>query len=363
MESALQTNPDVESRAKAWLVESTDDQTKAEVRRLLEGNPNELAEAFQYDLEFGTGGLRGVMGVGTSRMNRYTVGKATQGLANYINTERSDAENRAVAIAFDSRNNSLFFARTAADVLTANGIRVFLFPELRPTPFLSFAVRQLNCTAGIVITASHNPPEYNGYKVYWEDGAQVLPPHDKGIMKAVRSIGGMDEIRFTGNPELLITPPPALEEDYYGRLTNMVFARTEIAAEADLSIVYTSLHGAGITMVPEVLRRVGFRQIHIVAEQAAPDGNFPTVESPNPEERAALDLALQLATRERAELVMGTDPDTDRVGIAIRNEKGELELLNGNQAGALLVWYELTQWKNHGMLKGNQYIASTIVTS
>ncbi|MFM9986750.1 MAG: phospho-sugar mutase [Flavobacteriales bacterium] len=353
---------EISEKAKSWLSSEVDETTRTEVLRLLDGSPNDLLEAFYGDLEFGTGGLRGIMGVGTMRMNRYTVGMATQGLANYIHQQFPNKSN-AVAIAFDSRNNSPFFAKTAADVLSANGIRVFLFDELRPTPLLSFAVRYLECQAGIVVTASHNPPEYNGYKVYWDDGAQVLPPHDKGIIQEVRKVSSLADVNYESNSELIQSIGNEVEEAYYSELQKIIHAKEEVKSASDLRVVYTSIHGAGITMIPEALKRLGLQHLFIVKEQAIPDGNFPTVKSPNPEEKEALDLALKLAVKENADLVLGTDPDTDRVGLAVRNDQHELVLLNGNQAACLLVYYELMQHKRMNTLTGKQYVAKTIVTT
>lgn len=349
-------------RAQSWLCPELDPESRREIERMLEQDHQELTEAFHSELEFGTGGLRGVMGVGSMRMNRYTIGMATQGLANYIRRQKPDGLG-SVAIAFDCRNRSSEFAQTAADVLSANGIRVYLYPELRPTPLLSFTVRELGCTAGIVITASHNPKEYNGFKVYWEDGAQVLPPHDKGIINEVRAIKGISDVRFNPNPSLITAPGEQIEQGYLDRVDGLIHAHDAIRKASNLRIVYTAIHGTGQTMVPRALRKAGFAHVFEVESQSTFDGNFPTVISPNPEEREALSLALKLAEEVKADLLMGNDPDADRVGIAIRNPKGEMVLLNGNQAGSLLVWYELSQWKSQGKLNGHQYIASTIVTS
>lgn len=349
-------------KAKSWLIPAVDEETRTAVKALLEGDPKELLEAFYSDLEFGTGGLRGIMGVGSMRMNKYTVGIATQGLANYIR-KQSTGKSMSVAIAYDSRNNSGYFAETAAAVLSANGITVHLFSELRPTPLLSFAVRELNCTAGIVITASHNPKEYNGYKVYWSDGAQVLPPHDKGIIKEVRSIQSIDAINFNGDSSLIYTISKSVEEKYLAKLSSIIHAGDAIKKSHDLKIVYTSLHGTGITMVPQALKNIGFTNIIPVAEQSIPDGNFSTVISPNPEEKEALDKGLQLAEKESAALLIGTDPDADRVGLAVRDNNGKMVLLNGNQTGSLLVYYQLIQWKSKELLDGKQYVAKTIVTT
>ncbi len=359
MESALFS--EALSKANKWLTSTAvDDDTKAEIEHLIDNDTKAFEEAFYSDLEFGTGGLRGVMGVGTMRMNEYTVGMATQGLANYILSQFPDKQT-AVAIAHDSRNNSPFFAETAAAVLSANGINVHLFSELRPTPLLSFAVRELKCQAGIVITASHNPKEYNGYKVYWEDGAQVLPPHDKGIISKVRKVQRIDDVKFESDEKRIFTIDKKVEEAYFKNLLSIIHHKP--TKESDIKIVYTALHGTGITMVPKALHEIGFADTHIVEAQAISDGDFPTVQSPNPEEREALNMALELAEKLNADLVLGTDPDADRVGIAVRNNEGKLVLLNGNQAACLIVYYELLQAKNKGLLDGKKYIAKTIVTT
>ena len=351
------------ARAEKWLESSkVNAETKSTIQSWMKEESNEFVESFYDDLEFGTGGLRGIMGIGSMRMNTYTVGAATQGLANYI--RKTCGEKAAsVAIAFDSRNNSPEFAQTAADVLSANGIQVYLYDELRPTPLLSFTVRELNCQAGIVITASHNPKEYNGYKVYWEDGAQVLPPHDKGIIQEVRAITSMDDVLFDRNPSLIHSVPASVEEQYLQHLKQVIREPQAILAAAETAIVYTSIHGAGITMIPKALQSLGFTNVHIVEKQASPDGNFSTVQSPNPEEREALALALELGESTHAELVLGTDPDTDRVGLAIRNPEGKLVLLNGNQAASILVHYQLERLQSQGKLMPKHYIAKTIVTT
>ncbi len=350
------------AKAKSWLTPSVDEETQKAVQALLVGDSKALLEAFYSDLEFGTGGLRGIMGVGTMRMNKYTVGMTTQGLANYI-LKQFEAQISSVAIAYDSRNNSKFFADTAAAVLGANGIHVHLFEQLRPTPLLSFAVRELQCQAGIVITASHNPKEYNGYKVYWDDGAQVLPPHDNGIIAEVRNVKGISDVNFNGNPSLITFIDEKIEPAYFNHLNAIIHSKEEIKNAGDLKIVYTSIHGAGITMVPKALELLGFKNVLVVEEQAIPDGNFSTVVSPNPEEKEALKMALDLAEKENADLVLGTDPDTDRVGIAVRNNEDQLVLLNGNQAACLLVYYQLQRWSEKNWLDGKQYIAKTIVTT
>lgn len=353
----------IEQKADSWLASAViDEATKTEIKRMIASDEKELIESFYSDLEFGTGGLRGIMGVGTMRMNVYTIGMATQGLANYILAQFPGATSR-VAIAYDSRNNSPLFAQTAANVLSANGIDVHLFSELRPTPLLSYAVRKLHCQAGIVITASHNPKEYNGYKVYWEDGAQVLPPHDKGIIGEVRKIMRPDDVKFTGDASRIHSIGPEVEEAYFSELQSIIHAPDAIKQARDLKIVYTSIHGAGITMVPRALEALGFTNVFTVEQQATPDGNFSTVQSPNPEEREALNMALQLAEEKNAALVIGTDPDTDRVGMAIRDNSGKMVLLNGNQAACLLVYYQLERMHEKNAIQSNHYIAKTIVTT
>jgi phosphoglucomutase len=354
---------EVMDKASAWLNSAViDAHSKDAIRQMMANDEKQLTESFYSDLEFGTGGLRGIMGVGTMRMNIYTVGMATQGLANYI-LQQFPGRICKVAIAFDSRNNSPLFAQTAANVLSANGIEVYMFSELRPTPLLSFAVRELGAVAGIVVTASHNPKEYNGYKVYWEDGAQVLPPHDNGIITEVRKVTGPDSVKFQGDASRIHTINEQVELNYIAKVKQLIHAPDSIAQAQGLKIVYTSIHGAGITMVPKTLEAVGFSKIRIVESQATPDGNFSTVQSPNPEEKEALSHALQLAEEINADLIIGTDPDTDRVGMAIRNDEGKMVLLNGNQAACLLVYYQLERMKEKGQFNGKQYIAKTIVTT
>lgn len=355
--------PEILAKANAWLNSSViDTSSKDAIRGMIANDEQQLTECFYSDLEFGTGGLRGIMGVGTMRMNTYTVGMATQGLANYILKQFPQGGSK-VAIAYDSRNNSPLFAQTAADVLSANGIDVYMFDELRPTPLLSYAVRHLQCVAGIVVTASHNPKEYNGYKVFWEDGAQVLPPHDKGIISEVRNVTGPDAVNFDGNASRIHVINDDVEKAYMDAVAKLIHSPEAIRNAQSLKIVYTSIHGAGITMVPKTLEAVGFRNIHIVESQATPDGNFSTVQSPNPEEKEALTHALQLAEKVHADLIIGTDPDTDRVGMAIRNDEGTMVLLNGNQAACLLVYYQLERMKEKQLFNGKQYIAKTIVTT
>ena len=348
-------------RAATWLVDAVDESTQNEVKALMAENGPALQEAFYQDLEFGTGGLRGVMGIGAMRINRYTIGAATQGLANYIRQQVNGPAK--VAIAYDSRNQSDTLAKTAGDVLTGNGLEVYLFESLRPTPVLSFAVRQLKCQAGIVITASHNPPEYNGYKVYWQDGAQVVPPHDKGIIQCVRGVSSFNDVVFKGNDDLLHILDATWDENYLNTVLPLVENSESIGKVSDTPIVFTSIHGTGITMVPPLLKRMGFINVQVVEEQAKPDGNFPTVKSPNPEEREALAMAIELAEKTNAAWVLGTDPDADRVGLCVRDHQGKMALLNGNQTGALLAYHQLKQ-KGKMHPSGLPYFtARTIVTS
>lgn len=349
-------------RALAWLKSPVlDPQSRSEIETLLAStNGQTLVDRFYKNLEFGTGGLRGIMGVGSNCMNRYTVGMATQGLCNYLKKVFGDNK-ISVAIAHDSRNNSRYFAEVTAGVFAANGIKVWLFPELRPTPLLSFAVRYLKCRAGVVITASHNPPEYNGYKVYWDDGAQIVAPHDKNIVDEVNAINDFTQVKFDGNHSLIHTIGPELDEAYFTEVLKRIPRPDIIRRHSNLPMVYTSLHGAGITMVPECLKRLGFTALHLVEEQNTPDGNFPTVKSPNPEEASAMEMALRKAKSVNASLVMATDPDTDRVGIGLRKPDGEYVLLNGNQALSLLIWFILHNLPENERRQG--FIAKTIVTS
>ena len=352
-----------QQRVDQWLNGPYDADTKADIQHLVDsGNTAELNDAFYRDLEFGTGGLRGVLGVGSNRMNRYTVGAATQGLSNYIN-QAFPNQDISVAIAHDSRRMSPEFAQLVADIFSANGIKVYLFSDLRPTPELSFAIRQLGCQSGIVVTASHNPPEYNGYKVYWDDGAQVVNPHDKAIIAEVNKITSVDQIRFEGVPERIQLIDEEIDAPYIERIKANAVNPDVIAQQADLNIVFTPIHGTGITLVPRALEALGFTNVHIVDEQAKPDGNFPTVKSPNPEERAAMQLALNLAQNIDADLIIATDPDADRVGAGARNHHGEFELLNGNQMASLIIYYLLNAWKDAGKLTGKEFVAKTIVTT
>ncbi len=356
--SELLTNAKV--KANSWLASSTvDAPTKQEITRMINQlDPKELIDSFYKDLEFGTGGLRGIMGAGSNCINKYTIGTATQGLANYLKKVLPTREIK-VAIAYDCRNNSHYFAQITADVFSANGITVYLFPELRPTPLLSFAIRYLKCDSGVVVTASHNPKEYNGYKAYWSDGAQIVPPHDKNVITEVSAITGFDQIKFTPNKALIHSIGQEVEDAYYREVNQVIPRQDSIARQHDITLVYSSLHGAGITMVPECLKRLGFTNLQVVEEQREPDGNFPTIQSPNPEEQSAMKLALQKAKETHAELVMATDPDTDRVGIGIKDSAGEFFLLNGNQAFSLMMWFIMKNLNE----KKNSYIAKTIVTS
>lgn len=342
-----------------WLNSAIDEDSKAQIRAMSE---NDLVDSFYKDLEFGTGGLRGIMGPGSNRINKYTIGMATQGLANYL-LKSFPNEDIKVAIAHDSRNNSRFFAETTAAVFSANGIYVYLFDALRPTPELSYAIRQLGCKSGVVLTASHNPKEYNGYKAYWDDGAQVIAPHDKNIIKEVQAISGVEAVKFDQVASKIEPIGRALDEKYINAILDLTLAQDAVDRQSDLKIVFSPIHGTSITLVPEVLERKGFKNLTIVEEQAEPNGDFPTVVYPNPEEKEAMTMALNKAKEVNADLVMATDPDADRVGIAAKNNKGEFELLNGNQAAALLIYFLLSKWKENGKLDGNQMIIKTIVTS
>lgn len=350
-------------RAQSWLDGAFDEETKARVRDLMVNNPTELADAFYRDLEFGTGGLRGIMGAGTNRMNKYTVGMATQGLVNYLKQIFYDIDPVKVAISYDSRNNSKYFAEVCSEVLSANGFQVYLFDDIRPTPVLSFAVRQLKCQGGIMITASHNPKEYNGYKAYWNDGAQMIAPHDAGVIDEVKKIGDIENVKWSGTKNNIHLIGDEIDRLYIDRIAGLSLNPDIIRRQKNLKIVYTPLHGTGRKLVPAVLKKFGFENVTIVKEQDVADGNFPTLRSPNPEEHDAMDLALKKAIEIDADLVMATDPDADRIGIAVRDQKGEFILLNGNQTAALLIYYILNQWKEKNMLTGNEFIVTTIVTT
>lgn len=352
-----------EEKARHWLNSNIDQEAKDEIRRMLDTPDNpELEESFYKDLEFGTGGLRGIMGIGSNRMNKFTVGMATQGLANYLHAV-FPGQDISVAIAYDSRNNSPYFADITASVFSANDIRVYFFTELRPTPELSFALRHFNCQSGVVITASHNPKEYNGYKAYWDDGAQVTPPHDVNIIDEVRKISGIDEINFKKNKTYIQRIGVEIDDLYLTEVKKLSLNPDVIARQKNLKIIFSPLHGTGITLVPRILKELGFNNVHVIKEQAEPDGNFPTVIYPNPEEAEALSLALTKAQELDADLIMATDPDADRVGIAVKNNHGDFQLLNGNQTASLLIHYLISQWKAHGKIDGRQYIVKTIVTS
>ena len=352
----------VMAKAQKWLEGNYDEATKKQVKYLIDNDKKELTESFYKDLEFGTGGLRGIMGVGTNRMNEYTVGMATQGLANYLK-KCFAGEEISVAVAHDSRNNSRFFAERTADIFASNGFRVYLFDALRPTPELSFAIRQLKCKSGVVITASHNPKEYNGYKAYWSDGAQVTPPHDKNIIDEVAKITSVDQIVKGLNKENIVTLGEDFDKIYLERIKQLSLSPEAVAKYHDMKIVYSPMHGAGVRLVPASLHNFGFTNIVMVKEQCVIDGNFPTVASPNPEERATMSMAIELARKEGAELVLATDPDSDRIGIAVLDDRGEYVLLNGNQTLVLILSYMLTRWSELGKLDGKQFVVKTIVTS
>lgn len=347
-------------KANRWLeAKNMDQKSRDEINHLL-ANPEDLEEAFLNDLEFGTGGLRGIMGIGTSLINKYTVGMATQGFANYLKQENSGAI--SVAIAYDSRNNSQFFAETTANVFSANGIKVYLFEALRPTPQLSFAIRHLGCNGGVVLTASHNPKEYNGYKAYWKDGGQLISPHDKNVVAEVAKIESIDEVNFKAKQDLIALVGEEIDQAYLAKVKVLSMLEKETIAEADLNIVFSSIHGTGITLIPRALKELGYQNVSVVEEQATADGNFPTVVYPNPEEKEAMSMALKQGEEKGADLILATDPDADRVGIAVKNTKGAYQLLNGNQTGVLLIHYLVTKWKEKG-LDGNEFIAKTIVTT
>jgi phosphoglucomutase len=354
---------EVRNRAQKWLSNEYDPETRKKVREMLEGNENELIESFYRDLEFGTGGLRGIMGVGTNRMNIYTVAMATQGLSNYLKKEFSKVPVIKVAIAHDSRNNSRLFAETTANIFSANGFKVYLFESLRPTPELSFAIRHLKCQSGVVITASHNPKEYNGYKAYWDDGGQIISPHDKRIIQEVQSIQSIEKVNFKSKPENIETLGHEIDEIYTNKILGLSLSPEVIQRQHQMKIVYTPLHGAGVNLVPLILKKYGFTNVIHVAEQDISDGNFPTVKSPNPEESSTLELAIKKAEETDADIVLATDPDADRVGVVVKNSKGKFIVLNGNQSASLLINYLLSRWSANGKLKGREYIVKTIVTT
>ena len=359
---ANELDPQILAKAQQWLDGNYDAETKAQVKHLIENDPKELVESFYKDLEFGTGGLRGIMGVGSNRMNVYTVGMATQGLANYLKKNFAGEQIR-VAIGHDSRNNSRKFSEHVADIFASNGFTVFLFDALRPTPELSFAIRELQCHSGVVVTASHNPKEYNGYKAYWTDGSQVTAPHDKNIIEEVAKITDVDQILTGKNPENITILGDEFDQIYLNKILTLQLSRECVLAHKDMKIVYTPIHGSGVKLVPASLKNFGFENVSVVAEQAVVDGNFPTVDSPNPEERKTMMKAIELAAKEGADLVLATDPDSDRLGVALRNKQGEYVLLNGNQTLALILSYQLTRWAELGKLDGKQFVVKTIVTS
>lgn len=357
-------NEIVKNKAKIWLQENIDPEIKEEVKELLKPeNEKELIEAFYKDLEFGTGGLRGIMGAGTNRMNKYTVGTAAQGFANYLKKNFSEKNQIKVAIAHDCRNNSRFFAETCANIFSANGFYVYLFDDLRPTPELSFAIRHFKCQGGVVITASHNPKEYNGFKAYWEDGGQLISPHDKNVIDEVRKITDFTKINFKGKKDNIEIIGEEFDNIYINKIAALSLSPEAIERNSDLKIVYTPIHGTGVKLVPTALKKIGFKNIYHIDAQDKTDGNFPTVISPNPENAEALQMALDKAKEVDADIVMATDPDADRVGIAVKNNKNEFVLLNGNQTGAVLIYYLIKKWKENNKLTGKEYIVKTIVTT
>jgi phosphoglucomutase len=352
----------IQEKVNGWLNGGFDSETTNELLRLQKESPDELADSFYRNLEFGTGGLRGIMGVGTNRMNKYTVGMATQGYANYLKQSFPNQEIR-VAIAHDSRNNSRFFAETTANVFAANEIKVFLFEDLRPTPELSFAIRHLKCQGGVVCTASHNPKEYNGYKAYWDDGAQMVPPHDKNVITEVEKIASIEDVKWTGGEKNISIIGKEIDEAYIEMVKGLSVYPEVIARQKDLSIVYTPIHGTGIKLVPQVLKRFGFENVQIVEEQSTPDGNFPTVVYPNPEERETMRIGLEKAKQLDADILLGTDPDADRVGIGVKDNHGEWVLMNGNQTAVLAFNYLIEARKTKGVAQPNDMVISTIVTT
>ena len=353
--------PQLLERVNTWLTPTFDNETKTYIKHLIANDTKELQESFYKDLEFGTGGMRGVMGIGTNRINKFTLGKNTQGLSNYLH-QQFPSEDIKVAIAFDCRHNSKTLAKVVADVFSANGIKVFLFEDLRPTPELSFALKHLNCHCGIVLTASHNPPEYNGYKVYWQDGGQLVPPQDAEIITEINHVK-YSEIKFEANQDLIQYIGSDVDDVFITQSIKNGSFNTSSEAKENLNIVFTSLHGTSITAIPETLKRAGYTNVHIVEEQREPNGDFPTVKSPNPEEPEALKMAIELAEKVDGDIVIGTDPDCDRLGVVVRNLEGELVILNGNQTMILMTNFLLKQWKNSNKINGNQFVGSTIVST
>ncbi|MDE5970048.1 MAG: phospho-sugar mutase [Muribaculaceae bacterium] len=355
---------DVTVKANVWLGDGYDEATRLQVKKLLDADDKtELIESFYRDLEFGTGGLRGIMGVGSNRMNRYTVGAATQGFANYLKEAFADLPQISVAVGHDVRNNSREFAEIVANVFSANGIKVYLFDSFRPTPELSYAIRYFGCQSGVNITASHNPKEYNGYKAYWSDGAQIVAPHDTNIINHVNAIKSVKDVKFNGNPDLIEIVGPQVDADYLADIKGLSLSPEAIKRHADLKIVYTPIHGTGVKLIPQSLRNYGFTNIISVPEQDITDGNFPTVDSPNPENASAMAMAIAKAKEVQADLVMASDPDADRIGVVLRDSKGEYVLINGNQIVMILLYYMMTRNAELGRIKGNEYIVKTIVTT
>jgi phosphoglucomutase len=355
---------EVIAKAQSWLDGNYNEETKNEVRRLINANDkSELIESFYRDLEFGTGGLRGIMGAGTNRMNIYTVGAATQGLSNYLKAQFTHIKQISVVIGHDCRNNSRLFAEISANIFSANGIKVYLFEDLRPTPEASFAIRHLGCQSGIILTASHNPKEYNGYKAYWDDGAQMIAPHDENVITEVLKITNVDDIKFNGNPALIEIIGEEIDKAFIDNIKKLSLSPDSIKRNSDLKIVYTPIHGTGVKLIPRALKEYGFTNIIAVPEQNVVSGDFPTVVSPNPEEPAALDMAVKKAIETDADIVMASDPDADRLGIAVKNDKGEWILVNGNQTALLFIYYLIRRWNELGKVTGNEYIVKTIVTT
>jgi len=355
---------EVIAKAQTWLEDNYNEETKNDIRRMLNADDKtELIESFYRDLEFGTGGLRGIMGAGTNRMNIYTVGAATQGLSNYLIAQFPNVPQISVVIGHDCRNNSRLFAEISANIFSSNGIKVYLFEDLRPTPEASFAIRKLGCQSGIILTASHNPKEYNGYKAYWDDGAQMIAPHDENVITEVTKIKNVSEIKFWGNPDLIEIIGEEIDKAFIDAIKTISLSPEAIKRNSDLKIVYTPIHGTGVKLIPRALREYGFTNIINVPEQDVTSGNFPTVVSPNPEEPAALDMAVKRAIATDADIVMASDPDADRLGIAVKNDKGEWILVNGNQTALLFIYYLIRRWKELGKIKGNEYIVKTIVTT
>ncbi len=357
----MEIEKDILDKVNAWLTPTFDEQTQDAIIKMMTENPKELTESFYKNLEFGTGGMRGIMGVGTNRINKYTLGKSTQGISQYLKLQFPHEEQKVV-IAYDCRHNSDTLAKIVADVFSANGITVYLFSALRPTPELSFAVRFLSCQCGIVLTASHNPPEYNGYKVYWQDGGQIVPPQDKEIIQTIENVK-YENIKFASDASKIHYIDEQVDNAFIETCVKHASFSTSQAAKDNLNIVFTSLHGTSITVMPQTFEKAGYKNVHYVKEQAEPDGDFPTVVSPNPEEPEALTMALALAEKVNADIVIGTDPDCDRLGVAVRNNDGKMVLLNGNQSMVLMTHFLLDQWKNAGRINGNQFVGSTIVST